>query len=387
VAALWEREISVRSVQAYIGVLSSAMRFTNYTGPVRQRLSRLVGPEDADALISNLSSESELLPSLGPLVGLAELARGKMTREDYVENYGHRGPNEWEVFQPRPAEESTWLDARLAEFSASQVEVDTLLIQQREKFRAAWQRLQGRLPQEANTVRKQLDEIGRRGRLREGVRSEIVRVISAMRAWARRAGELTCLGEGIFFLTVAEAPDVLRGDLSPISRIPARKQAYECYRALPPYPALIRGAFDPFRWAADPKRSSEIYDADSRAVSTGRPSAAITGSAGSAGLVEGVVRVALSLEEGQQLLPGEILVTPLTDIGWTPLFPRAAAIVTDTGAALSHAAIVARELGIPAVVGCGNATRQLRTGDRVRVNGTRGIVERVEPAPAADKDR
>jgi len=64
-----------------------------------------------------------------------------------------------------------------------------------------------------------------------------------------------------------------------------------------------------------------------------------------------------------------------TNVGWTPLFPRAAAIVTDVGAPLSHAAIVARELGIPAVVGCNDATRRLKTGDRVRVNGSRGRVE------------
>ena len=63
------------------------------------------------------------------------------------------------------------------------------------------------------------------------------------------------------------------------------------------------------------------------------------------------------------------------DVGWTPLFPRAAAIVTDVEAPLSHAAIVARELGIPAVVGCNDATMRLKTGDHVRVNGGQGTVE------------
>lgn len=77
----------------------------------------------------------------------------------------------------------------------------------------------------------------------------------------------------------------------------------------------------------------------------------ITGSAGSAGRFEGVVRRLHSPEEGDQFQKGEILVTSQTDIAWTPLFPRAGAIVTDVGAPLSHAAIVARELGIPAVVG------------------------------------
>lgn len=82
--------------------------------------------------------------------------------------------------------------------------------------------------------------------------------------------------------------------------------------------------------------------------------------------------------EGDQLQPGEILVAVTTNVGWTTLFPRAAAIVTDVGAPLSHAAIVARELGIPAVVGCGNATMRLKSGDRVRVDGGRGIIEILE---------
>lgn len=74
-------------------------------------------------------------------------------------------------------------------------------------------------------------------------------------------------------------------------------------------------------------------------------------------------------EQGHLLQPGEILVTATTNIGWTPLFPKASAVITDVGAPLSHAAIVARELGIPAVVGTGNATARLQTGDWVQVNG------------------
>ena len=86
------------------------------------------------------------------------------------------------------------------------------------------------------------------------------------------------------------------------------------------------------------------------------------------------------LEDSAQLQAGEVLVTTMTNIGWTPIFPRAAAIVTDLGAPLSHAAIVARELGIPAVVGCGDATTHLKTGDRVRVDGGRGVVQILQRA-------
>ncbi len=74
-----------------------------------------------------------------------------------------------------------------------------------------------------------------------------------------------------------------------------------------------------------------------------------------------------------------------TNIGWTIFFPRAAAVVTDVGAPLSHAAIVARELGIPAVVNCGMATARLRTGDLVRVDGVGGTVEVLQAREDSEK--
>ena len=157
----------------------------------------------------------------------------------------------------------------------------------------------------------------------------------------------------------------------------ARRAAYQTYQALPPYPALIRGRFDPVRWAADPNRRSDYYD--ERAQTT-EPQDTITGFPGAAGVVEGIARILRTAEDAGRLGDGEILVTTVTNIGWTPVFPRAAAVVTDVGAPLSHAAIVARELGLPAVVGCGNATVRLHTGDRVRVDGSRGTVELLHRA-------
>jgi phosphoenolpyruvate synthase/pyruvate phosphate dikinase len=136
------------------------------------------------------------------------------------------------------------------------------------------------------------------------------------------------------------------------------------------------GSFDPVAWAADPNRRTDIYDARQQ-IKT-QFTNQIKGLPGSAGQAEGLVRIVDSPEDGDQLQSGEILVAITTNVGWTPIFPRAAAIITDVGAPLSHAAIVARELGIPAVVGCFNATSLLKTGDRVRVDGGGGIVEILE---------
>ena len=91
----------------------------------------------------------------------------------------------------------------------------------------------------------------------------------------------------------------------------------------------------------------------------------------------GIVRVLREPGDGAALRPGEVLVTAVADVGWTPLFLVAAAVVTELGGALSHAALVAREYGVPTVVNVRGATRALRTGDRVRVDGGRGVVERL----------
>jgi rifampicin phosphotransferase len=116
----------------------------------------------------------------------------------------------------------------------------------------------------------------------------------------------------------------------------------------------------------------------------------IVGRPACSGVVEGSVRVAATVLEAQDLQPGEILVAPVTDVGWTPYFTLIAALVTDIGSSVSHGAVVAREYGLPCVVNTQGATRVLHTGDRVRVDGDRGTVtilaageESAAPAGAA----
>jgi pyruvate,water dikinase len=100
----------------------------------------------------------------------------------------------------------------------------------------------------------------------------------------------------------------------------------------------------------------------------------LKGFAGSPGVVEGVARVVMNLEDLDHLEDGEILVAPVTNPSWTPIFGRIAAAVSDIGGVMSHAAIVAREYGLPAVVGTGFATTNIRTGQRIRVDGGAGVV-------------
>ena len=104
----------------------------------------------------------------------------------------------------------------------------------------------------------------------------------------------------------------------------------------------------------------------------------VVGKPVSRGRVEGRVRVVKRLEEAESLKTGEILVAPITDVGWTPYFAVIGGLVTDVGSAVSHGAVVAREYGLPAVLNTGNATEILRTGERVVLDGDRGTIERLD---------
>jgi pyruvate,water dikinase len=374
--SLWEKEIAPHIKQGVWCVLGIATHSADYALALRRDLTDLVGADDANILIANLSERDDLLASLGLVAGLSKLADGEITREAYLAQYGHRGPHEFELSVPPPAEDRTWLESELTRLRQHPVDVEDLLAKQVDAFQAAWGRLQSRHPRKAGVIRKRIRENARRARLREGARSEYTRDRWLIRLFALRAAELTGLGDQVFFLTLDEVFSLLSGDKDALDLIPERKETYQKYKTLPPYPSVIRGRFDPIEWAANPQRRSDIYDAAvTHQVDTSR---AISGSPGSAGQVTGIVRLVDDPGQGHLLQQGEILVAVQTDVAWTLLFPRAAAVITDVGAPLSHAAIVARELGIPAVVGCGNATARLKTGDRVRVDGGGGIVEILE---------
>ena len=104
------------------------------------------------------------------------------------------------------------------------------------------------------------------------------------------------------------------------------------------------------------------------------PGTTLAGLSGCPGAATGRARVILSPFDGGDLEPGDVLVAPITDPSWTPLFVPAAAVVVDVGAPLSHAVIVSRELGIPCVVSVTDATRKIPDGATVEVNGTAGTV-------------
>jgi pyruvate,water dikinase len=170
---------------------------------------------------------------------------------------------------------------------------------------------------------------------------------------------LSCRND-IFFLEVSEIEPVTTGSASFDwrGRIELRRRECEKNLKLTPPPFVV-GKFDPNAPAWP------VANADAKLL---------TGIPVSPGIVTGPARVILRADEHEQVLPGEILIAPFTDPAWSPYFITAAGLVVEQGGILSHGSIVAREYGLPAVTNVASATRVIRTGDLVQVDGNRGRV-------------
>jgi rifampicin phosphotransferase len=107
------------------------------------------------------------------------------------------------------------------------------------------------------------------------------------------------------------------------------------------------------------------------------PQGALVGIPVSSGIIEGRARVIVKMEDANDIGEGDILVTTFTDPSWTPLFVSVKGLVTEVGGLMTHGSVIAREYGLPAVVGVENATKLIKDGQRIRVNGTEGYVERL----------
>ncbi len=291
--------------------------------------------------------------------------------ESWLERFGHRGPFESDIASPRYGEDLRLL-ARALFPLARAARGDPGMQDSTERAdagRHAWgevetswgRRHRRRIEKRVEILRDVLD-------LRERVRNEAVRVSYPLRRMGLELG-IRLAREG----RLEDAADVWHLSLDELERGMADAG----------YPLEVAVAREGSRRAAwrrvtVPNRfSSEELTTFSTAqilpsdVELFQP---LRGNGVSPGLVEGVVRVIHSPEHAHLMAPGSVLVAPATDPGWTPMFARAVAVVVELGGALSHAGIVARELGIPCVANIQGVTRKLRDGDIVQVDGSAGLV-------------
>ncbi|HFR4141191.1 TPA: phosphoenolpyruvate synthase [Bacillus cereus] len=164
--------------------------------------------------------------------------------------------------------------------------------------------------------------------------------------------------EDIYYLTFEELHEVVRTNKLDYKIIHKQKNAYKLYEKLTP-PRVI---------TSDGEIITGKYKRENL------PAEAIVGLPVSSGVVEGRARVILNMEDAN-LEDGDILVTAFTDPGWTPLFVSIKGLVTEVGGLMTHGAVIAREYGLPAVVGVENATKLIKGGQRIRVHGTEGYIE------------
>jgi pyruvate,water dikinase len=194
------------------------------------------------------------------------------------------------------------------------------------------------------------------------------------------------VGQAIYELVATWATGApVGGQLSWRREVSARKRIVETLRAWVPPPAIgtavseIKDPISIMLFGITPE-----WIAHTMSGTDGAPGDELQGVPASPGVAEGIARVVMGPGELDRVEPGEIIISPLTAPAWTPVFDRIAAAVSDMGGIMSHTAIVAREYGLPAVTGMGNATTAIATGDRIRVDGSAGVVTILERAAGGD---
>lgn len=335
----------------------------------RNKITKIAGEEMAGRLCGGCIGT---VASMKPMLLIEDVINGCLSEEEYIKTCGHRSADEMELMSPRPYEDPSFLTSLIEEHKKSGIYLHKMQEEEHKKFEEALSEFKFSYPSKAKWIDKELKAFAHGNDFREDIRSKGVLIFSVFREYCRKAGSLKGIGDDIFYLTYPEMFALLEGDSSSLACIPARRATYAEYLKYPSFPNVIMGRFEPEKWMAMENRRSDFYCEDME--DTAPVASDVKGFPGAAGQVTGKVKVITSIDDINKIEEGDILVTVATNIGWTLVFPKVSAIVTDIGAPLSHAAIVAREFGIPAVVGCGNATTVLKTGDVVTVDGSKGTV-------------
>lgn len=289
----------------------------------------------------------------------------KQSFRSFLEEYGHRGVYELDIINPRWREDPSYL-INIIRNSMENADLTKMKIMQAEKAGRAWQEINRKLPLYRRKYIKYLLRRASKGaELREMSKSVIVKSIELNRIVAQELGKrFAARGvieeqADIYHCAWVEIVSIINGDWDGRGLkllVSDRKYRRKELEALAP-PDLIIGDAPKY--------------AEPATLTAGN---ALRGMGAAAGKASGQARLIFHPNEGGKLLPGDVLVAPTTDPGWTPLFLRASAIVMETGGGASHGAIVAREYGIPAVVNISGVMKLIKDGQIITVDGDEGKV-------------
>lgn len=357
---------------------------------------------EMDLNVGDLADRVRFYPALaetirtrpfGEALALAPTLEGGAAFADawraFSQRYGMRGPGEIDLSRPRYAEHpAPVVGAILGNLAASA-----------DGKPGAHRRHHLALAHEAEAAGERLVAAARRGvwgRLRARLVRRFVRLARAGSGLREHPKFLLVTLLGPVREAFREAASLLveRGSLERADAVYLFTSGELISALEAPQPTDLRAAVVErrARLAADARRAPPFVMASDGDIPTltsrgDVPENCLSGTAASSGVVEGVARVVLDPAR-EVLQRGEILVAPFTDPGWTPLFVHAAGLVTEVGGLMTHGSVVAREYGIPAVVSVADATRRIVTGQRIRVDGTRGLVDlapgEVRAAAGAD---
>ena len=307
--------------------------------------------------------------------GLPELAGGPQARDaiaGWLDAYGMRCVGEIDITRPRWSEHPAAL-VPLILSNVKNFEPGESRRRFQQGWQEAWQQEQELLERlralpdgddKARETKEMIDRvrtyIGYREYPKYGMISRYFVYKRALMAEADRLVQAQVLRdpEDIFYLTFAELRDVVRTGNADRQLIDRRRDAFQSYQALTP-PRVL---------------TSEGEAVVGHYRGNDAPAGALVGLAVSSGTVEGRARVIVDLAQAD-LEAGDILVTAFTDPSWSPVFVTISGLVTQVGGLMTHGAVIAREYGLPAVVGVVDATRLIPDGRRIRVHGTEGYIE------------
>jgi pyruvate,water dikinase len=320
--------------------------------------------------ISNLFTSNSDNESLLDLINTdANKKDFKTSLEEFLTLHGHRAVCEAEFRSPTWREDPTQIIGLIRNYLQPGVTPPEELRIRQERTRDEAMKQVDRLPQPKRFIMKRVLKAARRNiEFREGLKDLIVlRSDRFRRIYAEIRTRLLDRGwlydpDDLFFLMWKEVRDLLNGKLSPevakeiISR---RRQDFEWCQMVH-VPKIINGK----AIVVKPDEFPSEQQLQGMGVSPGK--------------VEGRARVILDPRVESHIEPGEILIAPVTDAGWTPLFITAGGLIVDIGGLLSHGSIVAREYGLPAVVGVADATRRIKTGERIYLDGSTGLVIKLD---------
>jgi pyruvate,water dikinase len=342
--------------------------------PLYELLARLAARAGDPGLAGRLMAGQGSHAEMAVVADIWRVSRGELSIEALLAVHGFHGPLEGELSSRVWREDPAPLIATVERYRQKDdgESPDQLALQRAAERAQAERQLLAGLPQPwRRPARAALTLVARNVPLRGVGKRAFLQTIDVARMAARRVGELLAetgtlpAPDDVFLLTGKELLQAPPGE-SLAERVAERGAERARY---------LRVDL-PKAWKGRP----QTFVRGAREQGSGT----LSGLGASPGTVEGTVRVLLE-PDFEAVQPDEILVAPTTDPSWAPVMFTASALVVDIGGALSHAAIVAREMGIPCVMNTGNGTTQLRTGDRCRVDGAAGIVELLEPVAEPER--